>query len=347
MQNQVAPLQQAATELNTAAAKLGQAAQAGHQKSDAASQATARQAQAAQQQARQASQQAGQLAQQAGQLANALNQAQPQLQAIADQPAIAATVQAAGADVARAGRHEERLGQTEAGRELQHLAQQIKDQTGQQVAQAATALTQANSPARVQAAAQTAHDAIQSPLHDLNAARQRALPAPETAATPPATPSQLAGAPGAAAKWLARALDSLDAALNPTTGQALPAAQGQDPQRVPAGPTAQHAAGQAATAAAQAQAGSMITARSQGLAPGELPIATGANAGGSLGGQAPGKELTPLPAVNPAGGNWGKLPPKLARDLIDSQREGVNGQYREMVEIYFRALADKAREKQP
>ena len=67
----------------------------------------------------------------------------------------------------------------------------------------------------------------------------------------------------------------------------------------------------------------------------------------SGGNTAPAGEAKPLPEVMPAGGSWGKLPPKLAKDLMDSQREGVSGEYREMVEMYFRAIADKAREKQP
>jgi hypothetical protein len=44
-------------------------------------------------------------------------------------------------------------------------------------------------------------------------------------------------------------------------------------------------------------------------------------------------------------GDWGKLPPKLARDLMESQGEGISGEYREQVDLYFRAVADKAREK--
>jgi len=373
MQDQVAPLQQSATELNKAAAKLGQAAQAAQQKADAAAQAAqqakannagesavnqadaaqqqahvaAQQALTAHQQAQQARQQAEQLTQQANQLATALNQATPQLQAVAQQPAIAQSVHTAGNDVARAGRHEDRLGQAEASKQLQRLGQQIENQTGAQVAQAAATMAHANSPAQVQAAAQAAHAAIQAPLNDLNTALLQAAPAPGNPAPPQETPSQLATAPAAAAKWLARALDSLDTTLNPTTAPASPATQAQPGQPAEAGQPIQNAATQAAKAAAQAQASSMRAARSQGLAPGEPPIAPGISAGGGLNGRAPGSETAAVPEVNPTGGNWGKLPPKLARDLIDSQREGVSGQYREMVDMYFRALADKAREKQP
>jgi hypothetical protein len=40
---------------------------------------------------------------------------------------------------------------------------------------------------------------------------------------------------------------------------------------------------------------------------------------------------------------WGKLPPKLARDLMEGQREKVAEEYRAMVETYFRVIAEKAR----
>ena len=40
---------------------------------------------------------------------------------------------------------------------------------------------------------------------------------------------------------------------------------------------------------------------------------------------------------------WGKLPPKLAKDLMESRRENVSGDYRNRVEAYFRAMASKAR----
>ena len=42
---------------------------------------------------------------------------------------------------------------------------------------------------------------------------------------------------------------------------------------------------------------------------------------------------------------WGRLPPKLAKDLMDGRREAVSGEYRERVETYFRAMAEKARQK--
>jgi hypothetical protein len=42
-------------------------------------------------------------------------------------------------------------------------------------------------------------------------------------------------------------------------------------------------------------------------------------------------------------GDWGKLPPKLARDLLEAQRESFSGEYRHRVENYFRVIAEKAK----
>jgi hypothetical protein len=44
-------------------------------------------------------------------------------------------------------------------------------------------------------------------------------------------------------------------------------------------------------------------------------------------------------------GDWGKLPKKLAQDLTEAQRENVGGEYGQMIQHYFRAVAEKAREK--
>lgn len=43
-------------------------------------------------------------------------------------------------------------------------------------------------------------------------------------------------------------------------------------------------------------------------------------------------------------GEWGKLPPKLAEDLLEGERNGVAPEYRDLVEAYFRAIARKARD---
>ena len=40
---------------------------------------------------------------------------------------------------------------------------------------------------------------------------------------------------------------------------------------------------------------------------------------------------------------WGKLPPKLAKDLMEAPRENIASDYRNRVEAYFQAMASKAR----
>ncbi|MCG3148996.1 MAG: hypothetical protein PCFJNLEI_02448 [Verrucomicrobiae bacterium] len=360
MQNQVAPLQQAAADLEAAAAKQATAAQAAQQRASAAgqqaqqaqannappavqqqaatahqqAQAAAQQAQAANQQAQQAAQTAGQLAQQAAQLAAAMNQAKPLLQAVAQQPAIEQTVRTAGNDIERAGRHETRLGQDDQGQQLQQLGQTIESKTGDQVAQAATAMAHASSPTQLTPVAQAAQTAIQAAAQNVNAARSQLSSSPGTPPGSTAAPSQLAATAPETAKWLARTLDSLDANLNPP-GTPVPPSAAPNP------------AAFAAQSAAQAQSATMLAARNSGLAPGEQPVAQSAGQVSGTGDGGGGPATGDLPDVRPAGGNWGKLPPKLARDLLDSQREGVGGEYREMVEMYFRAIADKARETKP
>ncbi|MEX2215655.1 MAG: hypothetical protein WD768_16200 [Phycisphaeraceae bacterium] len=50
-------------------------------------------------------------------------------------------------------------------------------------------------------------------------------------------------------------------------------------------------------------------------------------------------------ANNLKNGEWGKLPSRLTRELLEGQRDEVSGEYRGAVEAYFRAIAKQAREK--
>ena len=47
----------------------------------------------------------------------------------------------------------------------------------------------------------------------------------------------------------------------------------------------------------------------------------------------------------PVGENWSKLPPKVAKDIIEAQRQGVAPEYRSAIESYYKAIADRARKK--
>ena len=44
--------------------------------------------------------------------------------------------------------------------------------------------------------------------------------------------------------------------------------------------------------------------------------------------------------------DWGKLPPKVAKDLMEAQRSGVSPEYRNAIESYYKAIAERARRKQ-
>ena len=54
----------------------------------------------------------------------------------------------------------------------------------------------------------------------------------------------------------------------------------------------------------------------------------------------------PLAAVDlTSEDDWGKLPPKVAKDLMEAQRAGVSPEYRSQIESYYKAIAERARKK--
>jgi hypothetical protein len=104
------------------------------------------------------------------------------------------------------------------------------------------------------------------------------------------------------------------------------------------------AAAQAMAAAAQAQASAMAQSR----IPGQNPKSEGfqLNSGEGAAVDAGAMAFEDLPALKErAKLEWGRLPPKLARDLLDGRREAVSGEYRNRIEAYFRAMAEKSRKK--
>jgi len=140
---------------------------------------------------------------------------------------------------------------------------------------------------------------------------------------------------------LARTLDQLDAAMH------APAKNGESGQSE-AEQQAQNAAQQSLSAAQKGQKSQMMAARAQGNVPGEKPSAE--TEGDGQGAKIEGDKLPPgaLPLVRGLrAGDWGRLPPKLAQGLSEGQRESVAGDYRNQVDAYFRAVADRAKEKKP
>ncbi|MBI1370366.1 MAG: hypothetical protein GC162_17155 [Planctomycetes bacterium] len=182
---------------------------------------------------------------------------------------------------------------------------------------------------------------------------------------------------GESAQYLARALDQLDQAVfNPQSNQAQPGSQASDSlaqaaqqqgqpgqqaqgqgqpngQSQPGQPgqSSQSAQGQSASdalaQAAAAQAAAMAASRQKGMVPGENPLSQGfveESIGGATtnAGDIPYQDLAAVKAMTDA--DWGKLPPQLAKDLMEGRREAVGGEYRNMVETYFRVIAERARQ---
>jgi hypothetical protein len=45
-------------------------------------------------------------------------------------------------------------------------------------------------------------------------------------------------------------------------------------------------------------------------------------------------------------GEWGKLPPAMQRDLREARQETISDEYRQQVDAYFRAIAERSRQEQ-
>lgn len=340
--------QQTAQQAEQTAQQAQQAAQKEAAQAQAAQHA-AQDAQAAQQETQQAAQHTGQEAQHAAELAQqaralahqfheaALANAQ---QAQAEQAHVAQELQGAQADIQQAARNEQSLGEAMQAQALNQVAQGVQQANQNQVAQAQKAAAQP-SPTQAAQADHAAQAAIEAQAQALAQARgQQGQPEGQTAqGTPEGSPLA-----DAAAEFLAQALNALNGQPEQGQGQGHPE-QGQGQGHPEQG---QGEAGQAMAAAAQAQAQAMRQGRTpgQGQEPGQNPLSNmpGQGKGASVqSGPLAEGQLPQNVILKP--GDWGKLPPRLARDLMEAQRENVGGEYRHMVETYFRVIAEKAREK--
>ena len=367
----VKPLQQASQDFQTTATKAADAVTIATQQS----QADAGKALAAN--AEQAAKQAADLAQKAAELGRAIDALPPgtpelaMAQAASKQAPLASELAASGAEMQRAARHESRLG-TAQGEALQKVGEATQAVAAQQIPTAQAALAQPGNTAAAQAAVQEAAMNLEKQMSELAAAlSQPAIPKPAAdAAMSPASPEQ--------SKWMARALDRLDAQMNgagalgadktpgaPADGKPQPGQPGQpggdtpgkagDPGTPPgakpgnemgAGKQGGDSVSEALAAAAQEQMASMRSARAGGQVPGEAnstPTGRGDGSGSPEGdGNFNPAALPQLPGMQNV--NWAKLPPKVAQGLIEARRETVAAEYRNQVDAYFRVIADKARE---
>jgi hypothetical protein len=359
--------QQAAQKAKDDAQKAQQTAQKAKADAQAAAQkaqAEAAQAKADQQQAadaQTAAQDAGKeagdaqaLAQKAQALAAQFQQAAQanQPQAVAQQQQVKQQLQNAQADLQQAARNQQSLGEMREAQQLNQIAKGVEKANQNEVAQAQKAAQQANAQQAAKAD-QAAKDAIEAQADALAKARgqQQGQPEGQAQGAPEGSPLS-----DPAAEFLAQALNSLNGEgqnqLAQGQGKMERGQQGQGKPEQGQGQgepeQGQGEAGQATSAAAQAQAQSMRQGRTpgQGQQPGQNPFSNmpgqGKGASVQAGPLAEG-ELPQNVLLKP--GDWGKLPPRLAKDLMEAQRENVGGEYRHMVETYFRVIAEKAREK--
>lgn len=240
-------------------------------------------------------------------------------------------------------------------------------QTSPQAASPAPAQP-AGSPPQQTAAAQSAQQAASPAPAQPKGAQPAAAQAPSGQ---PMTMAEMLeknqfGAQPASAQeqmWMARTLDALDQALNAQAGSQQ-AQQGQSQQSQEGQQQAQSAQGQpqpsqaAAQAMAQAQSAMQAAAaaaaaemrgqRSESASPtpGEdtpqSAMLAKSQGGARVDGE-PGERALLQGELAMKGGQWGKLPKKVAEELSQGQRESVAGEYRQQIETYYRVIAEKAK----
>jgi hypothetical protein len=208
-----------------------------------------------------------------------------------------------------------------------------------------------------QPSAQTAQAAPTPPAPGVPSMPQLPTAFGATPAAPPTPVEQM---------WMARTLDSLDAALHSEApdnaekgegAQKAQSAQGQQQEQQPGKGQQQGAqpgqgkemaqAKQAMNSAAQAAAAAMRAARGQKPAENSVdPTDDGPEQAVSrMGSKAQGdaKAYSKLGDARGKEGDWGKLPKKVAEQLTRGQNENVAGEYRNQVETYYRVIAEKSK----
>jgi hypothetical protein len=109
------------------------------------------------------------------------------------------------------------------------------------------------------------------------------------------------------------------------------------------GDSTKAAAAAASAAESQRRADRMARAVDSGTIPDESSAATSASGtgSGSSTAEVPGAGLLPA-AKQTAGQDWGRLPQKVANDLMEGRREVAPSEYRSAVDAYFKTVAERA-----
>jgi hypothetical protein len=315
-----AAAQTVARRLEEARAALADAAKAadtavrnsGNADSARAAQATLQQAQQrVARLAQQAQQAAGALAQLADATARALTDADTSQAAVNERAEQAANV------VQRGARHEARLNPAKAF-EMLNVGLTVDSLARATLPEARRNMAAADSPGAAESTARAAREAIEGALRVVKSALGQAGDEGQPQARGNNDPNAKRQA-----QAKARALDQLDSQMN------------QGKRASPNSP--QSTAQKTSRMLSQAQQEATRAARNQPPSDAEAQSAEGYY---SAAGKASGA-LPQLPGAT--GGDWGRLRAQMARDVSEGRRDTPGGEYRAMIDTYFRVVAEQAR----
>jgi hypothetical protein len=265
----------------------------------------------------------------------AAEQLAPQQQRIRDE------IDEVGNELRRAALNEQRLGRQDGARKLADSATRVKRLADTEADSAATALEQTRSDPE---AATDAHRLVQQTLdgieRETNALAQLlgAMP-PETEDAQTQASEQTQQQAEQQAQQLAQTLDELDQAN---------AAQGDSPSDQKAGeasPTLDQAKQQSARQAAQQRRQQMNAKPGQA---GDQPKDSSTSLSGFEGQTRSGDTTMPdggpvsIDGINRLGKDWGYLRSRRPGDASDQPRTRIPAQYRQQIEAYFRAIAERS-----
>jgi len=328
-----ASLREAAANLRDAANTTASAAKRAPEDKDA---------QAARRQTEKASTKASALAEQAKQLQQAMAPSpEANAKAVAEaggkQGEIGKSVSEASDTLQRAARHETRLNPLKAF-EMMNLSGNVEMLAKGTLPKKQQELMASPTPQAAEPPARSAQKSIEEAASAVEAAMGGAKQGQQQGQGNKSSPEMAAAQQEG--KQMARALDQLDNALNQQKNGQPSQQPGQQGQQS-ADKQAAQAAQQAMQNMAQAQQDAARNSRQQQQAT----DSEGSGAEGFYAGK--GEVAGDLPQAVAKGGDWGKLRPELARELMEGARDASGGEYRSMIDIYFKVIAEKARASTP
>lgn len=235
-------------------------------------------------------------------------------------------------DIARAAVHAERLGRSDAAA-LQQTGEAMQTISRNELPLAQQALDRARRARQAQPQVNQAYDALAGVLDNIEELGQSV--GSEQAYAASTQPSQALDETG---RWMARALDRLEAAAVAADNQPVQAVATQQAQQAVRRPLQNQQ-----VAMAQGRAEQMAAAQAPSMTRQQL---TAMMSGNKMTDDMPPETRKKLPEeVILSGGEWGKLRQLNAKELMEARGEAVAEDYRAMVHTYFRVISQRAKQK--